>query len=452
MTVLAVMPPRRLPMIVAATSLGFGTVRVDGSIVNVALAQIGDSLLTSSAGLQWVVDAYTLALASLLLSGGALGDRIGARRVFACGFALFTAASLGCLLAPSVAVLIMARAAQGVGAALLLPCSLALLNHACGDDEGARAQAIGLWAAAGGVGVTAGPVLGGLLVSTLGWQSIFLINLPIGLIGIWLALTFAEETTPTQRGFDLAGQTLAIVGLTFLTAALIEAGPLGWQAPLVDGALFVASAAAIGFIVVEARSAAPMLPLSLFRNANFSAATVIGFIVSLTIFGLVFLLGLYFQQVLAYSPAQTGLAFVPFGVMTMIANVAAGWFGARAGARPVLIFGLLTAAAGYVLLRDIDATTSYASMLPGQLIIRLGIALSVPAMTAVMLSSVDRSRSGMASGVLNAFREAGSAVGVALFGTLTIDGAVGGLHTAIVLSAILLGAAAMVAMATVRTR
>jgi DHA2 family methylenomycin A resistance protein-like MFS transporter len=256
-------------MTVAATSLGFAMVRLDGSIVNVALPRMGASFGVDISALQWVVNAYTLALASLLLSAGALSDRIGARRAFVWGFGLFTAGSLVCALAPSAGTLIAARAGQGAGAALLLPCSLALLNHACGDDRAARARSIGFWAAAGGVGVTVGPVLGGLLVSTLGWPSIFLVNLPIGLIGIWLTLGFTKEIDPAPSGkrLDLAGQILAIVALTALTAGVIEAGPLGWQAPLVVTGLIVAGVAAMGFVVVEARSAAPIIPLSLFRIA-----------------------------------------------------------------------------------------------------------------------------------------------------------------------------------------
>jgi DHA2 family methylenomycin A resistance protein-like MFS transporter len=184
MTVTIVEAPRNLAMVIAATSLGFVMVRVDGSIVNVALAQMGAGLSVEVAGLQWVVDAYTLAFASLLLSAGALGDRIGVRRVFVAGFVVFTVASLACALSMNAVAVISARAAQGIGAALMVPCSLGLLNQACGDDEAARARTVGVWFAAGGIGVTAGPALGGLLVSTFGWQSVFLINLPIGVVGI----------------------------------------------------------------------------------------------------------------------------------------------------------------------------------------------------------------------------------------------------------------------------
>jgi MFS transporter, DHA2 family, methylenomycin A resistance protein len=452
MTTATIEAPRKLPMVIAATSLGFVMVRVDGSIVNVALAQVGADLAVEIAGLQWVVDAYTLAFASLLLSAGALGDRIGARRVFVAGFAIFTTASLGCALSVSAAALIASRAAQGIGAALMVPCSLALLNHACGDDEAARARSVALWAAAGGVGVTAGPALGGLLVATFGWQSVFLINLPIGIIGIWLTLAFAEQVdpAPSGRGLDLGGQILAVLALVSLIGAVIESGSLGFRAPLVETGIALSVVAAIGFVLVETRSSAPMVPLPLFRNSTFSAATAIGFIVSLTIFGLVFLLSLYFQRVLRYSPSQTGLAFVPFGVMTIATNIVGGWVAARMGVRPVIVVGLLVAAAGYGLLRGIDETASYVSMLPGQLMIRVGVALTAPSLMTALLACVERSRSGMASGILNMFREAGSAFGVALFGVLIADGTVVGIQAAILLSGLLLVLASGIAFVGIR--
>jgi DHA2 family methylenomycin A resistance protein-like MFS transporter len=265
-------------------------------------------------------------------------------------------------------------------------------------------------------------------------------------------LAFTEEVSPTpaRHGLDLAGQAPAILVLVSLTGAVIEAGSLGWRAPLVETGLVLSVVAGVGFVLVDMRSGVPMVPLSLFRNSNFSAATATGFIISLTMFGLVFLLSLYFQRVLLYSPSATGLAFVPFGLMTIATNIAAGWVAARMGVRPVIIMGLLVAAGGYAFLHDIDETTSYVSMLPGQLMIRVGDALTAPSLMTALLTCLDRSRSGMASAILNTFREAGSAIGVALFGALIVDSAVAGIQTAIVLSGLLLLLASGIAFVGIR--
>ncbi|TSE12904.1 MFS transporter, partial [Mesorhizobium intechi] len=253
---------------VAATSLGFVVVQLDVSIVNVALNRIGAALSMGIGGLQWVVDAYTLAFASLLLAGGALGDRIGARRVFVGGMVLFSMASLVCGLAQSPWVLIAARAVQGAGAALLMPCSLALLNHAYASDRPRRARAVGLWTAAGGVALSAGPVLGGFMVASLGWASIFLVNLPIGALAIWMAYRFLRETPlkAEKPPIDWAGQGLVVLTLFLLTGAFIETGSSGWASLPAIGGLAAAAVAGSLFLLVEGRSRAPMFALNLFAS------------------------------------------------------------------------------------------------------------------------------------------------------------------------------------------
>ena len=443
-----------LPITILATSLGFVVVQLDGSILNVALPQIGISLGTSVDGLQWTVDAYFLVFAVLLLSAGVLSDQLGARRAFVSGFTVFSVASLACTLAPSPAALIGARAVQGGGAALLVPCSLALLNNACGNDAGVRARAIGIWTAAGAVGSAAGPVLGGLLVGFVGWRSIFLINLPIGLIGIWLTLRFIDQTTnrsQLRRGPDLAGQTLAIFALVGLVGAIIEAGSLGWRAPLVLSSVVLAVLAGTGFIIVEAKTRAPAVPLELFRYSAFSTATIVGFAVNLTVYGSIFAFALYFQHVMLFSPVETGLAFLPFALVMTVSNFIGGRVAARFGLRLPIIGGLLVGAAGCALLSDIDRQTTYAGMLPGQLLIRGGIGLVVPPMTAAVLSTVDHTRSGIASGLLNAVRQTGGAVGVAAFGALMAMDMVQGVQIALVGCAGLLVVAALIAVAGIRS-
>ena len=259
-----------------ATSLGFGVVQLDISVVNVAITPIGADLGGGVAALQWVVNAYTLAFAGLILTAGALGDRIGAKRVFVAGFALFTVASLACGLAPDLGMLVAARAVQGIGAAVLVPCSLTLLNHAYPTAR-ERARAIGLWSAGASTALSAGPLVGGFLTTTLGWRAIFFINAPIGLAGILLTVRHATETSRSAgRGVDLPGQATAVLTLTALAAAMIEGGTRGFTDPLVLAAFAVAALAGAAFLVVEARGARPMLPLTLFRAPSFGPASASG--------------------------------------------------------------------------------------------------------------------------------------------------------------------------------
>jgi DHA2 family methylenomycin A resistance protein-like MFS transporter len=439
-------------IVVATTSLGFVVVQLDVSIVNVALVRMGEALHTGTDGLQWVVDAYTLAFASLLLAAGALGDRIGARLTFALGTALFTLASLACALAPHATSLIAARAVQGAGAAMLMPSSLSVLNHAAGKDGEARSRAIGVWTAAGGAALAAGPLLGGLMVDHLGWQSIFLINLPIGAIAIWLAWCFLDETEIAREpgGFDWPGQGLAILSLFAFTGAVIEAGPLGIEAPLVLAGLGIAVAAILAFVATEARSASPMLPLGLFRKPRFSVALLVGLAVNFTIYGVTFVLGFYFQRARHYSPAETGLAFLPFFATVIVANIVGGRIAAEHGARGPMILGLAIGAIGFALLTSVGADTSYVSLIARLVFVPIGIGLAVPPMTATLLSTVEKKRSGMASGILNTVRQAAGAIGVALFGALMSGDLVTGMRIAFGVSAGLLGVAAMACVFGIR--
>jgi DHA2 family methylenomycin A resistance protein-like MFS transporter len=286
---------RRAGWALVATSLGFGVVQLDVSVVNVAIAPIGADLDAPVAGLQWVVNTYTLGFAALILSAGALGDRIGARRVFLCGFVLFTAASAACGLAPTLGALVAARGLQGVGAAALVPCSLSLLAHAYPQRQ-ARARAVGRWAAGASVAVAGGPLVGGLLIASLGWRSIFFINVPIGLVAIGLTRRYTVETTRSRgRGLDVPGQVVAVVALVGLTAAVVEGGRRGFTAPLVLAAFTVAVGAGVGFVAVESRRERPMLRLRLFRSRTFSATSLIGLLVNVAFYGLIFVFSLYFQ-------------------------------------------------------------------------------------------------------------------------------------------------------------
>ena len=441
---------RGLGLTIAATSFGFALVQLDVSILNVALARIGDAVGAGLADLQWVADAYAVTFASFMLAAGSLGDRLGARRAYVCGLMLFALASLGCGLAPGVGALIAARSLQGIGAALVVPCSLALLTHSCGSDAAARARAISLWTAAASVTLSAGPPLGGLLVDTLGWRIIFLVNLPIGAAGIWLTWRVVAETPSRAGALDLAGQALALSTLLGFTGAIIEAGHLGFAAPLVIAGFLIAALCGGGFLVVEARRPDPLLPLGFFWKPTFSAAALVGFVINLTLYGMIFVLGLYLQQCLGYSPIKAGLAFLPLPVVLGMANVAAGPLGARFGRRKPIVVGMLIAGLGYWLLSRLDADAGYASIVPGIIGIPAGIGVAVPMMTSALLSTVPQSRSGIASGVLNTLRQAGGGIGVALFGALMAARGVHGIETALVASAALLGCGAVVAVLGIR--
>ncbi|KLD74325.1 MFS transporter [Xanthomonas hyacinthi] len=425
-----------------AAALGFVVVLLDVSVVNVALDTLRQRFATDVAGLQWVVNAYTLVFAALLLSSGALGDRYGARRIFLFGFVVFTLASAACGLAGSLPLLIAARLVQGLGAALLVPNSLSMLQQAFPDRE-QRSRALGWWGACGGIALAAGPVLGGVLVTQLGWRSIFLLNLPIGLIGIWLTLRYvAGDGGSHRRSLDWAGQATAIVALAAMTVALTEAGPLGWAHGLVRGSLLLAIVAGLGFLCIEARSRSPMLPLALFRIPTFAAASLAGVAVNFAYYGLIFVFSLFFQIQQQLSPQRAGLAFLPMTLVLMAVNVLAGRLITRMGSRRLMVMGLLLAALGYALLLPVSIDGAYWLLVLPMLLAASGIALMVPTMTNATLSSVDASRAGIASGVLNSARQVGGMLGVAIFGYLIRDTAAAafmrGMHAAIGISVALL--------------
>ena len=429
---------QRRGLILAATSLGFGVVQLDVSVVNVAIRPIGDALGGGVGALQWVVNAYTVAFAALILSAGALGDRIGAKRVFIAGFSLFTAASAICGLAPTLGVLIAARAVQGAGAALLVPCSLTVLNHTF-PEPAERSRAIGRWAVGASTALSAGPLVGGVLTATLGWRAIFFINAPIGLIGILLTARVAEETTRSpDHGVDLWGQVTAILCLTLLAAATIRGGSDGFGSAAVLGGYGAAAAAGVAFLAVEARRARPMLPLRLFRSPAFSANTAIGLLINVAFYGLIFVFSLFFQRTQHFSALEAGLAFAPMTAAIMGANAVAGRLEQRFGARAVIAGGALLMAAGAVALEGVGSASPFPALVAQLVALGFGLGLIVPVMIASLLGSVDRARSGIASGTLNTARQTGSVIGVALFGSLiAAGGLVTGLHVALGVATVL---------------
>jgi MFS transporter, DHA2 family, methylenomycin A resistance protein len=439
---------RAKALALAAMSLGLGVVQLDITIVNTALSSIGTSLGGSVAELQWVVTAYTIAFAAFILTAGALGDRVGAKRIFIGGFAAFTLASLACALAPSATFLIAARAVQGLAAAILVPNSLTLLNHAYADPK-ARGRAVGIWAAGAAAALTAGPFVGGVLITLVGWRWIFLVNLPIGAAGLWLAWRYAEETPRLeQREIDLPGQLAAIAALGVLAGALIEGGALGWGHPLVIGGFAAAAVAGLLFVWREARAPQPMLPLSLFGHRMFALTSLVGLLFNIAFYGLIFVLSLYFQNVNAWSAFATGLAFVPMMAMVLPANLVTASVSERLGAPQTIALASVITAAGCIALLPMAPGMSFWAIGAQLVVLGGGLGLLVPSLTSTLLGSVEKSRSGIAAGVLNATRQTGSVLGVALFGSLVGgDSAfIPGARASLVISAVVLivGAVAIV--------
>jgi DHA2 family methylenomycin A resistance protein-like MFS transporter len=396
--------------------LGFFVIQLDVTIVNVALPAIQREVGGSVGGLQWVIDAYTLALASVMLTAGSQADRLGARRVFTAGLIVFGVGSAACAAAPTLGVLIAARTVQGLGASALLPCSLALIVHQY-PDAGPRARALGVWGGMGSLGVALGPVAGGGLIAVAGWRWIFLVNVPVcALTFVLLRRHVRESPSDPSRRTDLAGLFLGVASLAGLTGGFITAGEQGWTAPLPVALLAAGVAAGLLLVRAERRRAAPMLPLGLFRSVNLSAATGVGVLFNLCIYGALICLSLFLQQARHESALATGLLILPMSVAVGIGSVASGPLTARLGARIPMTAGLALAGVGAAVLAA-ASDAPLAMIIAGSVLLGL-CSLAMPAMTAVVVGSAGREHAGLASGILNAARQAGGALGVAILGAL----------------------------------
>ncbi|GHA15410.1 MFS transporter [Streptomyces echinoruber] len=415
----------------AAALLGFALITLDASVVNVALPSIGSALGGGMSGLQWVVDAYTLAFAALMLSTGAFADRAGASRAYGVGVAVFTLASAGCGLAPTLAVLVAARAVQGVAAAVVLPASLALVRQAYGDPA-RRARAVAAWAAGGSVAVALGPVAGGALTTAWDWRGIFFVNLPLGAVALAL-LVRAPRSRRRPAPLDLPGQVTAVLALTALTFAVIEGGAAG------IAALAVAAAAAAAFVRIETRRPHPLVPLGLFRDRAVSVAVAAGAACSVAFYGVVFVFSLFFQQEQGRSALYAGLMFLPMTGLIPVTNVVAGKLAGRHGPRLLMLLGQGLAAAGLLVLLVVDTATPPALVAALLVPPALGCALTVPPLTAVMMDAVPAERAGLAAGVLNAARQVAGGLGIAVFGALVSGGFVTGLRASLAVGAVLFG-------------
>ena len=443
-----------------ATVLGSGIAFLDMTVVNVALPTIGKDLNASVAGLQWIVNGYSLTLASLILIGGSLGDRFGRRRVFLIGIVWFAAASLLCGLARSAETLVAARALQGIGGALLTPGSLAIIQASFAPDD--RARAVGAWSGLSGIAGAIGPFVGGWLVGAGSWRLIFLANVPIAIATVAVALRYVPETrdrASARGGIDLAGAALTALGLAGISWALVEAGERGFSgAPLAAGAF--GAAALVGFVALEWRARSPMLPLEIFRSRQFTAANLVTFVVYASLGITFFLLVVYLQEVLRYSPMEAGLATVPVTALMLALSARAGMLADRIGPRVPMALGPVGIAAGLFLLSRLrEGSTYLADVLPGVIVFGLGLTMTVAPLTATVMAAASERYAGIASGVNNAVSRGAGMLAIAVIpGIAGLTGNAyrdpvafaGGFRTAMLISAALSAAGGVLAWLFIR--
>jgi len=408
---------------VLATSLAFVVAQLDVSIVNLALPQIAAAYHSGISTLQWIVDAYTLAFAVLMLSAGSISDRLGSKRILQVGIILFGIASTGCALAPNPTELVISRVIQGIGAAMMIPSSLSLLNQRFAHEPDLRAKAVGLWTAAGSASMAAGPTLGGLLIELANWRFIFLINIPICIAGFLMSFRLKEVRVKTSKQeADIAGQATWALGITALIAAIIEGPKLGFSNPMVIGGLVFSLVMFIIFLFVERKSTHPMLPFHLFNSRSFNSLLMLGAVLNGSYYGSVFVLSLYLQNVLHYSSLTAGLAFIPLTAGFVISNIASAKITLRYGIYKPIIAGLALFGIGFAGLFLAGDNTPYWVFFLPFLVISTGMGLAVPAMINGILSSVDKKLSGTASAILTTTRQTAGAMGVAIFGGMAAGG------------------------------
>ncbi len=442
-----------LAVVSAATAM----LLLDVTVVNVALPAIRADLDASFAELQWVVDAYALTLAATLLTAGALADRHGRRAVFAAGLAIFTACSALCAAAGSGAMLDVARAAQGVGAAAMFAASLAVLAN---EFQGAqRGFALGVWGAITGGALAVGPLVGGLLVDGLGWRWVFLVNLPIGVLLVWLTLrSLPESRDPAPRGLDLPGLVTFGAACFLGTYGLIRGNEDGWTSPQVVGSLAAAALLLAAFVVVERRAASPMLSPALFRIPAFTGTAVVAFAQSVALYPLFLFLAVYLQEGLGYSATETGLRLLPLTLVLFAVAPISGRLTSRIGLRAPLVTGLALIAVALLLMRGLEPASSWTHLLPGFLVGGLAIGVISPALAAAMVGVLSAEQVGLASGINNTFRQLGIAVGIAALGAVFthhadgagLPGLVDGLNSVFAVAAAVAAAGAVIAWPLLR--
>ncbi|HEQ1858075.1 TPA: MFS transporter [Providencia alcalifaciens] len=408
-----------------AVCLGTFMATLDISIVNVALPAIGQELYTNLSMLQWVIDAYALCLSALILSVGPLSDRYGRKKVWLVGIAIFTLGSLICAFASNIQWLLLGRAIQGIAAAALIPGALSIITQAFSNDI-ERIKVIGIWSAVSALSLIIGPILGGFLVDTFDWTTIFIINIPIGLLTLVLGgLGITESADPDKAALDPAGQLLSIVALGGITYGLIEAGDLGWDSPSTLGSLSLGAAALLGFVAVELKAARPLLPLYLFKkNPDFFQYNMASFALGFATYSNVFFIALFLQKGQGWGAFEAGLRMAPEFIAMALFSFSFGRLSGRYSVRNIMIIGFLLIALSSMLLTRVNADTDYFPIAVMLFILGAGMGMATPAIGALVMSSVEKAYSGMASAVMNALRQTGMTLGIALLGTLMTHRAV----------------------------
>ncbi len=433
-------------------------IMLDNTVVNVALPAIQADLGADLSQLQWIVTGYALSFAALMLIGGKLADAYGRRLIFVAGILLFTGSSLWCGLADSGEMLIAARVIQGIGAALMNPATLSIIAATFPPKE--RGMAIGIWAGVSALALAIGPLVGGLLTEHLSWHWIFFVNVPVGAIAIAAGfLLIPESKDETHQSLDLPGLFTSALGLFALTYGLIEANEYGWTSGRIVGSFVVAVVSLVAFVVIERRRRSPMLDLSLFRSGTYTGANVAMLLVALSMFGVFFFVSLYMQNVLGYSAVQAGAAFLPMTVIIILVAPIAGKASDRYGSRWLMTIGMVLLGVQLLYLSQLNADSGFWNLVPGFLVGGLGMALAMTPTAAAATRSVPVEKSGVGSAVLNAMRQVGGSVGIALMGAIVanaaagrpgVDGFMAGFERALFVAALIAFAGSIVAFALVR--
>jgi EmrB/QacA subfamily drug resistance transporter len=402
--------------VLLATVLGTSMAFLDATVVNIALPTIAEDLDSGITGLQWTVNAYTLALGGLLLLGGSLGDHFGRRRIFCVGAVWFAVASLVCGIAPTSEVLIVARALQGAGAAMLTPGSLAIIEASFHRDD--RGAAVGAWSGLGGIAGALGPLVGGYLIEAASWRLIFLINLPIAAAVVWVATRHVPETrdeSVRSTPLDLRAAAVTAVGLASATYGLTEGPQRGWDSPVVVVSIAIGVLALVAFVLLERGREGALVPLELFASRQFSSANLVTFVVYAALGGALFLLPIQLQQTAGFSPLEAGAALVPMTLVMLLLSARAGRLAQRIGPRLPMSAGPVVAAVGLALLSRIDRDSTYVEdVLPGVLVFALGLSLTVAPLTATVLAAGGEAHAGVSAAVNNAVARIGGLIAVAL--------------------------------------